>query len=164
MIFIGLGANLPSPRYGDPVNTCAAALVALQEAGVAVARRSRWYRSAPVPRSDQPWFVNGVAQVETGLGPGELLAVLHGVERAFGRVRRLRNEARMIDLDLLAYGLQVSTPGQTPVLPHPRLAERAFVVLPLAELAPQWRHPLSGLSAAELALRLPPDQAAEPIE
>ena len=164
MILVGFGANLPSPRHGDPVATCTAALAALERAGVRVRRRSRWYRSAPVPPSDQPWFVNGVAEVETDLDPAGLMAVLHGIERDFGRVRRERNEARVIDLDLLAYGDRVSGPDQTPRLPHPRLADRAFVVLPLAELDPDWRHPESGLRARDLASRLPPDQVIEAID
>ena len=163
MILIGLGANLPSPRFGDPVSTCEAALAALRAAGVVPARVSRWYRSAPVPASDQPWFVNGLAVVDTAPPPDRLLAVLHSIERDFGRVRRTLNEARVIDLDLLAYGARVSGPGEVPVLPHPRLSGRAFVVLPLAELVPDWRHPVSGLSARELAARLPPNQTAEPI-
>ena len=163
MILIGLGSNLPSPRHGAPAETCAAALEALEGAGVAVRGVSRWYRSAPVPPSDQPWFVNGVAAVATALKPQALLEVLHGIERQFGRARRTRNEARIIDLDVLAYGERMSAPGEVPVLPHPRLAERAFVILPLAELAPAWRHPVSKLSAAELARRLPADQVAEPL-
>lgn len=164
MILIGLGANLVHPEHGSPRHTCEAALAALGEAGVRVLRRSRWYESAPVPRSDQPWFVNGVAELATDLDAAALLACLHGVEADFGRVRRSVNEARLLDLDLLAYGRRVSAPGEVPVLPHPRLGERAFVVLPLAELAPDWRHPESGLSAAELASRLPSDQTARPIE
>ena len=163
MIFIGLGSNLSSPRHGTPAETCAAALAALEGEGVALQGVSRWYRSAPVPASDQPWFVNGVAAVATGLAPAGLLAVLHGIERDFGRARRTRDEARIIDLDILDFDARVSAPGETPVLPHPRLAERAFVLLPLAELAPDWRHPVSGLSAAELARRLPAGQIAEPI-
>ena len=123
----------------------------LQASGVGVQARSRWYRSAPVPPSDQPWFVNAVASLETGLSPAELLAKLHEIEAAFGRTRLGRNEARVLDLDLLAYHGRVSAPGESPVLPHPRLAERAFVVLPLAELAPGWQHPVSGLSASQLA-------------
>lgn len=164
VIVIGLGANLSSDRYGSPQDACEAALDALRAAGVAVRRRSRWYRSAPVPASDQPWFVNGVAEVETALDPAGLLAVLHRIEEDFGRARRTRNEPRVLDLDLLAYDARVSAPGETPELPHPRMAERAFVILPLADLAPDWRHPVSGLSAAELAARLPPGQTAEPLE
>ncbi len=163
MIVIGLGANLPSPRYGGPQGACEVALDALGAAGVAVLRRSRWYRSAPVPASDQPWFVNAVAEVETGLAAAELLDLLHRIEREMGRERRVRDEARVIDLDLLVYGETVSGPGESPVLPHPRLAERAFVVLPLADLAPGWRHPGTGQSLAEMVRALPADQRAEPI-
>ena len=96
--------------------------------------------------------------------PADLLVCLHAVEVRFGRVRRAVNAARVLDLDLLAYGSQVSAPGESPILPHPRLAERAFVLLPLAELAPDWRHPVSGLSVAELAARLPPGQTARPLD
>lgn len=163
MIIIGLGANLSTKRFGAPVESCAAALRAIEAAGVRVIRRSRWYRSAPVPPSDQPWFVNGVAEVRTDFSPAALLEVLHGIERDFGRIRRRRNEARPLDLDLLVYRDVVSAPGEVPVLPHPRLAERAFVLCPLAELAPGWRHPVSGLAIEELIGRLPPDQSAEPL-
>lgn len=163
MILIGLGANLSSPLHGGPQEACEAALGVLAAAGTRIKRRSRWYRSAPVPPSDQPWFINGVAEVETNLSPAALLDLLHRVERDFGRQRRIRDEARVIDLDLLAYGEQVSSPGQTPILPHPRLAERAFVILPLAELEPGWRHPATGRSAAEMAEDLPPGQQLEPV-
>ncbi len=154
---------MPHPDYGAPRRTCEAALAALEDGRVRILRRSRWFESAPIPASDQPWFVNGVAELETGLSPVGLLAHLHGIEAAFGRVRRMANEARLLDLDLLAYGRVVSAPGESPLLPHPRLSERAFVVLPLAELAPGWRHPVTGLSAVELAARLPADQTARPI-
>ena len=164
MIVIGLGANLPSPRFGGPQDACEAALGALRAAGVTVLGRSRWYRSAPVPASDQPWFVNGVAEVETELSAADLLVLLHGIEQEMGRERRARDEARVIDLDLLIFGETVSGPDESPVLPHPRLAERAFVVRPLAELAPDWRHPGTGQSLAGMVRALPADQRAEPIE
>jgi len=164
VIVIGIGANLPHPQYGSPRCTCEAALSTLDCTELQVLRRSRWYDSEPVPPSDQPWFVNGVAEVTTVLEPGALLERLHGVEALFGRVRARANEARVLDLDILAYGRQVSAPGERPVLPHPRLAERAFVVLPLCELAPDWRHPVSGLSARDLAARLSGGQKARPLE
>lgn len=164
MILVGLGANLEHPRYGPPRQTLEAALEALRRSGVVVLAQSRWYRSAPVPPSDQPWFVNAVASVETSLSPAALLATLHDIEARFGRSRRRRNEARVLDLDLLAYHDRVSAPSECPVLPHPRLAERAFVLLPLAEVAPDWRHPVSGRSAAELASRLNPADTAEPLD
>ncbi len=164
VIYIGLGSNLHSPRYGPPLAACKAALEELPGAGVRVLRRARWYRSAPQPPSDQPWFVNGVAEVETTQSAAELLASLHRIEEDFGRRRRVKNEPRVIDLDLLAYGGLVSDPGDLPILPHPRLAERAFVLFPLAELVPAWRHPRSGLSVAAMLARLPPGSLAEPID
>jgi len=164
MILVALGANLEHPRFGSPRQTLEAALDALQHSGVRVMSRSRWFRSAPVPRSEQPWFVNGVVSVETDLSPAHLLARLHEIEADFGRLRQRRNEARVLDLDLIAYHDRVSGPGESPILPHPRLAERAFVVLPLADVAPDWRHPVSGLSAVELSAALDPADTAEPID
>ncbi|HJN23743.1 MAG TPA: 2-amino-4-hydroxy-6-hydroxymethyldihydropteridine diphosphokinase [Rhodospirillales bacterium] len=163
MILIGVGANLPSPRHGPPRATCGAALAAMADAGLIVRRRSRWYRSAPVPASHQPWFVNGVAEIETALTPPRALAALLTIEGRLGRRRQVRNEPRIVDLDLLDYDAMVSTPGNGVELPHPRLHERAFVLLPLAELARHWRHPLTGTGIAELIKALPADQAAEPM-
>ncbi len=164
MILIALGANLPSARHGTPRQTCEAALAKLAAAGVRVLRCSRWYQSDPVPPSGQPPFVNGVAQVATDLTTVDLLALLHRVETEFGRTLQRRNEARIIDLDLLVYGNRISTAGEVPALPHPRLADRAFVLLPLAELAPEWCHPVDGRTAADMAARLPPEQTAESMD
>jgi 2-amino-4-hydroxy-6-hydroxymethyldihydropteridine diphosphokinase len=161
MILLGLGANLPSAA-GTPVATLAAALAALSEAGVTVERRSPWYRSAPVPAGDQPWYVNGIATVATPLDPAELLALLHRTEARFGRVRRMPNEARPLDLDLLDYDGIVR--DAAPVLPHPRLHLRGFVLLPLRDVAPGWRHPVTGVDVVELIARLPPGQLAERLD
>ncbi|MGE5201061.1 MAG: 2-amino-4-hydroxy-6-hydroxymethyldihydropteridine diphosphokinase [Acidobacteriota bacterium] len=164
MILIGLGANLASPEFGAPPGSLEAALRALQKSGVRIVARSRWYRSAPVPASSRPWFVNGVAAVETTLDPAALLALLHEIEARFGRVRRERNAARVLDLDLLDYEGRVSGPGDAPpILPHPRLGERAFVLRPLAEVSPHWRHPRSGIDVQALLAGLSPEQTAEPI-
>jgi 2-amino-4-hydroxy-6-hydroxymethyldihydropteridine diphosphokinase len=158
-ILIALGANLPTERFGPPRAALESALAELGRRGVRILRRSRWYESAPVPLSDQPWYVNGVAEVETALGPEELLALLHAVEAAFGRVRREVNAPRTLDLDLIAYGGVVrGEGGPPPVLPHPRMVGRAFVLLPLAEIRPDWRHPLLRRTAAELAADLPKGQ------
>ena len=167
MILVGLGANLPHPRYPTLPETLQAALHALDEAGIRTVRRSRWYRTAPVPVSDQPWFVNGVALVATALAPADLLAVLHQVEAAFGRRRDRPRAPRLLDLDLLAFGARVIAERARPgglILPHPRLHERAFVLVPLAELVPDWRHPVLGVGVATLIERLDPDQTIEPID
>jgi 2-amino-4-hydroxy-6-hydroxymethyldihydropteridine diphosphokinase len=159
-ILVALGANLPTERHGPPRAALDSGLAELERRGVKILRRSRWYESAPVPISDQPWYVNGVAEVETLLGPEELLALLHQVEAAFGRVRREVNAPRTLDLDLLAYGdLVREEGGPPPVLPHPRMEGRAFVLLPLSEIRPDWRHPVLGRTAAELAADLPRTQA-----
>ena len=150
MILIGLGANLPSPEHGPPRATLAAALEALQARGTRVLRRSPWYESAPVPPSGQPWYVNAVAEVESGLSPPALLDALLAVEAGFGRVRGARNASRSVDLDLLDYGGLVTGPDEKPELPHPRLHERAFVLLPLRDIAPGWRHPASGRTVETL--------------
>lgn len=163
MILIAIGANLPGCA-GTPRDNCEAALVALGMSGVRVTKRSRWYRTPPWPPSDQPWYVNGVVAVETSLGPAELLAVMHRVEREFGRVREpsTANAPRPLDLDLIDYEGQILS-GSPPVLPHPRLESRAFVLRPLADVAPQWRHPVTGRSVTELLADLPSDAVAEPI-
>lgn len=163
-VLIGLGANLSHPRYGGPRATLEAALTRLGACEVRILTRSRWYRSAPVPASAQPWFVNGVAALETNLEPAALLARLHKLEADFGRRREQRNAARILDLDLLDYQGRISGPGELPELPHPRLAGRAFVLLPLAEVAPGWRHPVSGQRIEALIADLPPEQRAEPLE
>ncbi len=158
MILLGLGANLPS-AVGAPEATLSAALEALASAGVATIARSPCYRSAPQPPSDQPWYVNAVAAVATPIGPAELLALLHWIEERFGRVRRARDEARVLDLDLLDYDGQIRT-AAPPLLPHPRLAARAFVLLPLRDIVPDWRHPVTGQGVDALIAALP---AAQPV-
>ncbi|MEE8279557.1 MAG: 2-amino-4-hydroxy-6-hydroxymethyldihydropteridine diphosphokinase [Alphaproteobacteria bacterium] len=158
MILIGIGANLPTEAFGTPRRACEAALRSLGSAEVRVIKRSRWYKSAPLPPSDQPWFVNGVARVETALDPRDLLALLHRIERGMGRERADVNAPRVIDLDLLAYDDVVSDAPGGPALPHPRLQERAFVLLPMAEIAPDWRHPATGRRVRDLIAALGAEQ------
>ncbi|MBM3513283.1 MAG: 2-amino-4-hydroxy-6-hydroxymethyldihydropteridine diphosphokinase [Alphaproteobacteria bacterium] len=155
MILIGIGGNLPS-AMGAPLETCKAALTALQSEGIRLEALSPWYASAPQPPSDQPEFVNGVARISSPLPPAQLLDALHRVEAAFGRVRGAPHHARTLDLDLLDYDGRQET-GLV-VLPHPRMTERAFVLAPLADVAPHWRHPVSGRTAAELLAEIKQDQ------
>lgn len=161
MILIALGSNLPSV-HGDPQATLLAALLRLEALGVRVVAASRIWHSAPVPLSDQPWYHNAVASVETALGPEELMAALHALEAEFGRVRSaVKNEARILDLDLLNYNDVVSAGGLE--LPHPRLQERAFVLYPLSDIAGDWTHPRLNLSVQEMVEQLPAGQSIQPL-
>ena len=156
---------MPHPEHGDPVNTLAAAVRDIANI-VSLTGRSSWYRTAPVPMSDQPWFANAVISVETDMQPDDLLAKLHGIEEDFGRIRRQKWEARVLDLDLLVFHDLVTEnreQGAGIVLPHPHMQERAFVLAPLAEIAPEWRHPVSNLRAQELLSWLPSEQAFDII-
>ena len=162
-VFIGIGGNLPSARFGPPLSVLTAAVDALGPAGITVARRSRWYRSAPLPPSDQPAFVNGVVAVTTALDSSAALAALHAIEASFGRVRGEVNAARILDLDLLAWGQRVVQGARGLWLPHPRMHLRAFVLVPMADIAAGWRHPLLGQSVQELLRALPPGQLVEPL-
>ena len=168
LILIGLGANLPGADGASPIETLDAALVELERLGVGVVRRSRWFRSAPVPKSEQSWYFNGVAVVAFDDQPQNLLKIMQRVEKKFGRIRRTRNEARILDLDILAFGdlvLVTSETSATPglALPHPELQKRAFVLVPMADVVVNWRHPVSRQSLDEMIACLPPGQLIEPL-
>jgi 2-amino-4-hydroxy-6-hydroxymethyldihydropteridine diphosphokinase len=129
-VLLGLGGNL-----GDPVAAIEAALQRLDAEGVRVTRRSPLYRTPPWGVTEQPDFVNACVAAETTLSPAALLALIHRIEAALGRERRERWGPRPIDIDILAYGDEaVDEPGLT--IPHPRLTERAFVLVPLCDIAP----------------------------
>ena len=153
MILIALGANLPSAA-GAPRETLEAAISALGQRGITIKDRSGFYKSAAWPNASDPAFVNAVVRVETALDPAALLATLHAVEREFGRERGVQNAPRTLDLDLLDYDAHVA--WGPPELPHPRIGERLFVLLPLADIAPEWRHPVSGRTVSELIAAAPP--------
>ena len=160
LTLIGIGGNLDSPRWGSSRETLLAALAELGREGVTICARSAWYRSEPVPPSDQPWFINAVAAVETALDAVGLLAVMQAIETRFGRVRGMRNEARIVDLDLLDHrGERIDT--ESLILPHPRLHQRRFVLEPLAEIAPKWHHPVLGKTARQLLAGIADKQPVE---
>ena len=150
-IVVALGSNL-SGDYGTTLALMEAALAALGPAGLPVRAHSRWWRSAAWPDPSDPPYLNGVALVDTRLDLHKTLAVLHDIEGRFGRLRHIPNAPRTLDLDLVAYGRAVVEEDGVAV-PHPRAAERLFVMGPLAEIAPDWVHPVLGLTAAELAGR-----------
>ena len=179
-VLIAMGANL-APEGGALSDTLDRALDLLGDVpGIAVARRSRWYRTPAYPPGSGPDFVNGAAALDSDLAPEELLAVLHGVEAELGRERPARWAPRTCDLDLIAIGdailpdrptldrwmaldlgkAQSLVPPRL-ILPHPRMHERGFVLVPLADIAPDWRHPATGHSVAEMCATLPEaDRAA----
>lgn len=171
---VALGANLASAGRG-PAETLHEAMARLAgEPGLGVTTGARLWRSPAVPAGSGPDFVNTAVVVETALAPAELLARLHAIETALGRSRPARWAPRACDMDLIAMGARVlpdratvrrwmdlpqaeacrATPPEL-ILPHPRMHERAFVLAPLAEIAPDWCHPITGLSVAAMLTRLP---------
>ncbi len=138
------------------------AMARFPEHGLEVVKRSRWWRSAAWPDPSQPPYLNGVAVVRTGLPARGIMQVLLEIETQFGRRRSEPNAARTLDLDLIAHGRDViDEPGL--ILPHPRAAERRFVMGPLAEIAPDWRHPILGETAAALAASAGVGADARPV-
>lgn len=160
-IVIALGSNLAGTQ-GSCEALLEAALACFPAQGLTVTARSGWWRSAAWPDPTAPAYVNGVALVETALAPRETLEALHAIERQFGRERGEINAARTLDLDLIAYGrLILDEPGLH--LPHPRAHERLFVMGPLAEIAPHWRHPAGGKTATALAADAPVGRESYPL-
>jgi 2-amino-4-hydroxy-6-hydroxymethyldihydropteridine diphosphokinase len=149
-VVIGLGSN-----QGDSASICRQAIAELAASpGMAKPVVSKLYRSEPVGYLDQDWFVNGAAVFDTDLGPRQVLDLTRRIEERFGRIRKERWGPRSLDLDILFHGDRiVNLPELT--IPHPRLHERRFVLVPLAEIVPGWRHPVSKRTVAEILAELP---------
>lgn len=161
IVVVALGGNLPG-NFVSSEALLEAAVAKLVEAGLPVLARSGWWRSAAWPDPSGPEYRNGVVLVEANRGPEALMNTLFQVEAAFRRVREGKNAPRTLDLDLIAYGRLVrDDPALT--LPHPRAYERRFVMGPLAEVAPAWRHPVLGKTAAELAAAATVGRDAAPL-
>lgn len=148
-VFLGLGSNV-----GDREASLLRALRGLEGRGFRVSAMSSLYLTEPMDAPPQGWFLNAVAGGETALAPEALLQACLDTERELGRVRAVPRGPRTVDIDLLLYGDAVRD-GPGLVLPHPRMHERRFVLVPLAEIAPGVRHPVLGLTATEMLSRCP---------
>ncbi len=151
-IVIALGSNRPHRRYGAPAAVIVAAMSAMEASGIAIIRRSRIYRTRPIGPSSRE-YANAAVAVATQLNPERLLETLHHIESDFGRRRQRRWGARVLDLDLVAYDQEVRGAGKLK-LPHPELAVRDFVLSPMLEVAPDWRHPVLNLTVRQMYARL----------
>jgi 2-amino-4-hydroxy-6-hydroxymethyldihydropteridine diphosphokinase len=166
MILIALGGNLTNDKFKTSLDVLDAALSLLEKSGVKILKKSSYFASAPVPRSDQGWFVNSAAKVSCTENPQEFLKILHDVENKMGRVRKKHWGERLIDIDLIAYGDKIlpskakwNTGEQLKnlVLPHPLMHVRHFVLCPLEEVAPDWHHPIFHKTIREMLKETPPD-------
>lgn len=182
-VLIALGSNLPQPE-GDPTANLKRALKEMAIEGLVIRSVSRFFETPCFPAGAGPDYINAVVLVRTNKQPGEVLETLHMVESRMGRTRDTRWGMRTLDLDLVAMDDAVLPDLQTAqawmdlaseeqtlrapdqlILPHPRLADRAFVLVPLVDVLPDWRHPVTGLSASQMLDALPDDdtRAVQPI-
>lgn len=142
MIYIALGSNLYD-GYKSSEDVLNASLKAMEALGIGVLQASSIWESEPDPPSNQPLYKNAVVSVNTGLAPSDLLSALKNLEKKFGREdSNSKNAARILDLDIVDYGGLISM-ASSPILPHPRMENRSFVLYPLKEIAENWHHPIS---------------------
>ncbi len=163
MIFIALGANLPS-RFGSPVDTIEAAKVAIEACGIKIVQSSRIWLTAPVPfDAGQDWYHNGVIAVETDLSPSGLHQEMLNIEEEFGRVRTVKNAPRLLDLDIIIYHNDIIAEGERLIVPHPRMHERLFVLKPLQDIDKNWVHPKIRQNIDTMLAACSKDQKAKPM-
>ncbi|HTQ14706.1 MAG TPA: 2-amino-4-hydroxy-6-hydroxymethyldihydropteridine diphosphokinase [Rhizomicrobium sp.] len=154
MILLALGANMAFNNT-RPEQTLHATIAAMKGPEVHILSISPFYETPAWPDPNDPPFVNAVCRVACSLNPKQLLSRLHGIEDRFGRMRLARNSPRTIDIDIIDFDGRVE--AGPPTLPHPRLVSRGFVLIPLRDVAPDWRHPATGQSVDELVAALPPE-------
>ena len=152
-IIIGVGGNLYSKDGMHPVELCTKAINTLVNYSINVEKKSKWYSSQPIPKSDQPNFFNCIILASSNLNEYDVLKSLHEIEKKFGRKRNLVNEARTIDLDLIDYSSKVLQ-NNIITIPHPRAHLRKFVMKPLSETFPKWIHPILKVNVFEILKNL----------
>ena len=152
MIYLGIGLNLNGKDNETPLQNCKKAIIELKK-NINVSKISSWYKSEPVPVSNQPWFINCVVEINTNKSPLDLLDLVLSIEENFGRLRKKRNEARIIDIDIVFYNSIILDEIQIQV-PHPRAHKRAFVIFPIMDLNPGFVHPILNKSLMEISKNL----------
>ena len=155
-VYLSLGSNI-----GDRAGNIARAVEALGARGMRVTRQSSLYETEPLELREQPWFLNCVVEAETDLMPRQLMNALLEIEREMGRTRRVPKGPRLIDMDILIFGASEVRTAELEI-PHPRMAERRFVLVPFAEIAPEARHPTLQKSVAELLAETPDRSEVRP--
>jgi len=153
LIYIGIGSNLNGKNNETPLQNCKKALVELKKE-VNICKISSWYKSEPIPVSNQPWFINGVIEISTNKSSLDLLEFILSIEEVSGRERKKKNEARILDLDIIDYKKKILYIKNKLIIPHPRMHERSFVLQPLSELNPKWMHPIKKKGIKELIRNL----------
>ena len=152
-IIIGIGGNIYSKDGTHPIKVAEKAISYLRDYSIFVTNQSSWYESEPIPKSEQPNFFNCIVFANTVLEELDVLESLHKIEHKLGRRRKVVNEARIIDLDLIDYSNKILI-NENIVIPHPRAHQRRFVMEPLAELDKNWIHPILKLDINELLKKL----------
>ena len=152
-IIIGIGGNLYSSNGLHPIEIGQQAIKAIKAMSINVEKQSNWYRSDPIPKSDQPKFFNSVIIAKTSLNELDVLKSLHKIEDNLGRLRKNRNEARVIDLDLIDYSSKILE-SENIKIPHPRAHLRRFVMEPLFEIEKNWVHPILKLNITDILSQL----------
>lgn len=162
--YIGIGGNLPGKQGNTPYQSAVAVIEQLRNhRDILSCQTGGWYKTAPVPISNQPWYINSVIKVETTCDAPALLSILQLLEQQSGRERSVANAARSMDLDILDFNHQIIETNALSI-PHPRLHQRAFVLYPLRDLCPDWCHPVSGQTLDQLIEALDPSQSIQPLD
>ena len=161
-IFIGIGANLRFNKSLSIKENCLNVINCFEKNNIIIEKISNWYESHPVPKSNQPLFVNAVVKISYRYDPFSLINLLHEIEKSFGRERKIINGNRTIDLDIIDFNGIIK--NSSLILPHPRMQDRLFVLYPLSDIDPLWIHPISKKNINILIKEIKTNQKIEKIK